>query len=60
MNQRVGYGAVIIKQNEPVFEIFGEVKEKFLSSRNVVGELEAVKMSLQWLQTEENKEVAIL
>ncbi len=59
MNQRVGYGAVIIRKNEPVFEIFGEVKEKILSSRNVVGELEAVKMSLQWLQQKKIKEVAI-
>ena len=59
MNQRVKYGAVIIKQNEiRVFKSWRS-ERKNLSSRNVVGELEAVKMSLQWLQQKKIKEVAI-
>lgn len=49
LNGVCGYGAVILKDGNPIHEIFGSLTEQcFLDIRQVAGELEAVMSSLTW------------
>ncbi|NLJ48204.1 MAG: ribonuclease HI, partial [Candidatus Atribacteria bacterium] len=58
-NHKVGYGAVIIRNNKIENELFGRVPKEFSHSRQVGGELFAVLQVVQWCQKENIPEITI-
>jgi ribonuclease H-related protein len=49
MNGKIGYGSVIVKNEETVHEIFGSLDDAdALEQRQVPGEIEAVKKTIAW------------
>lgn len=60
MNNRIGYGAVILKDNKPIKELYGEVTDDYaIQSRQVGGEIVAVQEGLRWCGNEGIKDVSI-
>ncbi len=60
LNGMVGYGGVIIQNDEIIFEISGSVdKQEYMSARQVAGELFAVGKILQWCRNNSIKKINI-
>jgi len=60
MDEKVGYGAVIVKKDEPVKELFGQVTVDYaIQSRQVGGEIFAVQESLKWCKEQGIKDITI-
>ena len=60
LNGSVGYGAVILKNDEVIKEIYGTVPENYVQGTNqIAGELFAVKKAIEWCRENSVKEVSI-
>ncbi len=60
MNGKVGYGAIILKSDTPVKEIYGVVTDDYATqSRQVGGEIVAVQEGLKWCENEGIKDASI-
>ena len=58
-HKKIGYGAILIRNNEIVKELFGLVPKEFSHSRQVGGELYAVIQVVKWCLKEKIKEITI-
>lgn len=60
LNGKVGYGAVILKNDECIQELYGRVSDSYaVSSRQVGGEIKAVEHSLTWCSQNNVNDVTI-
>jgi len=58
LGDKVGYGAVILKNGQEVAQFSGSV-EQYIEQRQVVGEIQATILVLQWCQENQVEEIEI-
>ncbi|MFC2061289.1 RNase H family protein [Elusimicrobiota bacterium] len=60
LRECAGYGVVVLKDNRVIEELCGEVKESpGNDSRQIIGEISAVKKAIEWCKKKSVKEVTI-
>lgn len=59
MNKTIGYGAVILKNNNIIHEIFGKMDSKYNAHFQIGGELKAVVESVSWCNKQGIKDLHI-
>lgn len=59
MNNAIGYGSVILQNDQKIDELSGQVDPCYLEHRQVAGELEATVMTLEWCKENNVNEIAI-
>lgn len=58
-NVKVGWGFLVVKTNEIIFEDYGEAHPEYNESRNINGEIQAVIEALTWCMENGINEVSV-